>query len=172
MSLLAVRFPLPLEPAAVSLPARMGPLALVDGTPAWAWSGSTPDLPVEEFAPPSAEPIPGWGIDHLVVTTPDLARTVDALVEAGADLRRHGTTGQGNAAAFLLAGTLIEVIDVPGKGAVSLSGIALETDHALEELAGRWRASGYDVADPHPAVQEGRRIMSIRGHRLAVMTRR
>ena len=141
-------------------------------TPAWAWSESTPRLPIDGFAPPGAEPIPGWGIDHIVVTTPDLEDTLAALVASGADLRRYGTTGRGNTAAFLLAGTLIEAIDVPGKEAVSLSGIALETDHQLEDLAERWRAAGYDVADPQPAVQAGRRIMSIRGHRLAIMTRR
>lgn len=172
MSLVAVRFPLPLAPVGITLPARLGPLTLEEGPPAWAWGGPHPPLAIDAFTPSAATGVDSWGVDHVVVTTPDLDATVGALVAAGSDLRRHGSTGRGNAAAFLLAGTLIEVIEVPDKDGVSLSGIALETDHDLGELAERWRASGHDVADPHPAVQEGRRIMSIRGHRLAVMTRR
>ncbi len=172
MTLLAVRFPLPMEPAGVRLPARLGPLTLAHGAPAWAWQGSQPALPIEGFDPPDAKAVPAWGVDHVVLTTPTLDATTDALVAAGADLRRHGTTGKGNNAAFLLAGPLIEVIEVPGKDSVAISGLALETDHPLEELAARWRDAGFEVADPHPAVQAGRLIMSIRGHRLAVMTRR
>ena len=172
MKLTAVRLPLPMEPVGIVLPARFDETVADHGTAAWAWEGGAPDLPIDAFDAPSAPAASAWGLDHVVVTTPDMEATVRALVEVGCDLRRHGPTAKGATAAFLLAGTLIEVIDVPSSTAPRLAGIALETDLPLHDLAARWRASGFEVADPHPAVQRGRMIMSVRGHRLAVMTRR
>ena len=170
--LTAVRFPLPLDPVGIELPRRVGGVALADGPAAWGWAGSPPELPLFTFAAPSCGDAPGWGLDHVVLTTPDLESTTTTLVEAGCDLRGHGTTVRGATAAFLLAGSLIEVISVERESGVRLAGVALESDRPLEDLAHEWRASGYDVVDPHPAKQAGRSIMSLRGHRLAVMTPR
>ncbi len=170
--LTAIRFPLPLDPVGIELPSRLGGVSLANGPPGWAWQGASPDLPLATVTPPACGDAHGWGLDHVVLTTPDLESTTAALVEAGCDLRGHGTTVRGATAAFLLAGPLIEVISIERESGVRLAGLALESDRPLEDLAQEWRAAGYDVVDPHPAKQEGRRIMSLRGHRLAVMTPR
>lgn len=155
----------------MTLPAVLGPLTVAAGPPAWAWTGGAPDLPIDPFDPPAAEPVPDWGVDHVVVTSDDLDATVGRLAAGGADPRRTGTTARGTTAAFVLAGTLIEVIAVE-RGPTRLVGIAYETDHDLEDVVARWRAAGIDAGDPHPAVQPGRAICSVRGAAVAVMTRR
>lgn len=167
--LTAVRFPGPVPPG-IALPARLGGFGCAAGDWAWSWTNSVPDLPVPSFEPPRAETIDGWGLDHVVLGTPDLESTVGSLVASGGSDRRRGETVRGQAAAFVLAGTLIEVIEFGTR--TQLVGIALETDLDLYEVAARWRADGVEVTDPHPAVQPGRSIMSVRGAPVAVMTRR
>jgi hypothetical protein len=171
--LTGIRFPLDL--AAVGFPPVAGFDGLVvwHGPAAWVWEGDAPSLPIEAVAAPPAdrvEAVDGWGVDHIVVTTPELDTTVTALGLAGADLRRFGEA-RGRRAAFLLAGVLIEVVEVD-TGRPFLWGLALETDEPLSEVADRWRIRGWDVSDPHDAVQPGRRIMVVRNTPLAVMSRR
>ncbi len=169
-ALAAVRFPTHLPGIGIHLPAVLSPLTVVDGSPAWAWTGSVPKLGIPTFTDPVTPRIESdWGVDHVVITVPDLHAGVDALVAVGVDLRRTGTTARGQTAAFLLAGPLIEMIEVPGRPA-ALAGLALETRWALEDVATRWRAAGLDPGAPHDAVQPGRRIVSV--GRVAVMTPR
>lgn len=169
-ALVAVRFPTRLPSIGLALPATLEPLHVAEGPPAWAWSNGSPRLPIDTFDDPGGlERHPAWGVDHVVVTAPDLAEAVAALVAAGAELRRTGATARGDRAAFLLAGPLIEVIEVPGRPA-ALSGIALETTRPLEEVTRELEAAGLRPGLPHDAVQEGRRIVSY--GRVAVMTRR
>ena len=106
----------------------------------------------------------------MVLGTPDVESTVAALVASGGSDRRRGETVRGQVAAFVLAGTLIEVIELGTR--TQLVGIAFETDLDLHEVAAQWRADGVEVTDPHPAVQPGRSILSVRGAPVAVMTRR
>lgn len=166
----AVRFPGP-PPPGVGMPARFGPLVVAIGKPAWDWDGPAPDLPIDAFDGPDAAPVADWGVDHVVVVGADLEEAVGALVAAGADLRRRGRTARGRRAAFLLAGVLVEVVEVDG-GPVRLAGLAYETDRPLDEVVAAWRADGIGVGEPHPAVQPGRSICSVRGAAVAVMTRR
>ncbi|MEX1287431.1 MAG: hypothetical protein AB1Z57_05795 [Acidimicrobiia bacterium] len=166
----AVRIPGP-PPPGVGLPARLGPVVVAAGEPAWAWGGAAPDLPIDTFDVPAADPAADWGVDHVVVTSADVEETSDALVAVGADLRRHGHTARGGRAAFLLAGVLVEVVEVGG-GPARLAGIAYETRRPLDEVVAAWRAVGVDAGDPHPAVQSGRSICSVRGAAIAVMTPR
>ena len=166
----AVRLPGP-PPPGVGLPARLGPVVVVTGAPAWAWDGPAPDLPISTFDPPDAESVAGWGVDHVVVVAADVTAAVDALVAAGADLRRRGRTARGGEAAFLLAGVLVEVVAVD-EGPARLAGIAYETDRPLDEVVAAWRAAGVPAGDPHPAVQPGRSICSVRGAAVAAMTPR
>lgn len=167
--LTAVRFPGPVPPG-IDLPARVGRFGCEMGEWAWSWAGPAPDLAVPSFDPPSTEPVEAWGLDHVVLGTPDVEETVAALVAAGGSDRRRGETVRGQVAAFVLAGTLIEVIESGSR--TQLVGIAFETDHDLDDVAARWRAEGVEVTDPHPAVQPGRWIMSVEGAPVAVMTRR
>lgn len=169
--LLGVRFPTHLPALGLSLPARLGPLHVSEGEPAWAWSGAAPGFAVPNLEMEVGDEVPGWGVDHVVVTAPGLQEAVDRLTTIGADFRRMGETHRGEPAAFLLAGTLIEVIEVKGRPP-RLAGVAFETDEPLDEVARRWRAAGLDPTPPHDAVQSGRQILSLRGERVAVMTRR
>lgn len=168
--LTGLRYPGP-PPPGVTLPMDGGRLVCELGDWAWAWEPGPPDLPIDSFESvavgTSSET---WAIDHVVVGTPDLDGTVAALVAAGADDRRRGSTVRGLRAAFLLAGTLVEVIEVGSTP--RLVGVAFETDIDLREVAAAWRREGFEVTDPHPAVQPGRSILSLRDAPVAVMTRR
>lgn len=166
----AVRLPGP-PPPGIGLPARFGSLVVAVGEPAWAWDGRAPDLPIDTFGAPDADPVAGWGVDHVVVASGDLATAVDALVAVGAELRRRGPTARGGQAAFLLAGVLVEVVAVD-EGPPRLVGIAYETARPLTEVVAAWRAADVAVGDPHPAVQAGRSICAVRGAGVAVMTPR
>ncbi len=170
--LVAVRFPTLLPRLGIGLPARLAPLVVVEGEAAWAWDPDPPDLPIATFIPPrTTHTEAAWGVDHVVVTVPDLSAGIETLVAAGVDFRRTGLTARGQNAAFFLAGPVIEVIEVPGS-ITRLAGVAFETDLVLEVVAGRWAAAGLEPTTPHDAVQPGRRIMSLKGHRVAVMDRR
>jgi hypothetical protein len=168
--LTGIRFPL--DFTQVGLPAawRLGPVTVWQGVPAWEWEGRSPDLPIGTASAPAGEEAEGWGIDHVVVTTPDLDVTVAALISAGAALRRRALV-RGRPAAFLLTSTLVEVVEIEGRPE-RLWGLALETSLPLADVVVRWRESGWDAGDPHDAVQPGREIFSVRGTTLAVMTKR
>jgi hypothetical protein len=168
--LLGVRFETGLSAIDIALPAEFSGVVIHDGSPAWAWNESTPPLPIESFTPLRPARIEAeWGLDHVVVTVPDLAKGIEVLVASGADFRRKGTTARGQQAGFLLAGPIIELIEVAERP-VRLAGIAFETDLELGEVAARWIAAGLEPTLPHPAVQPGRSIMSL--GRVAVMSRR
>ena len=57
---------------------------------------------------------------------------------------------------------MIEVIESPVRLA-SLYGIALATGLSLETLSLEWRSRGLEVGEITPAIQPGRRIMTIGG---------
>ena len=57
---------------------------------------------------------------------------------------------------------LLEVIESPVR-AESLFGIALVTEHSLEETALAWRERGLIVTDPQPAIKPGRTIFTVKG---------
>ena len=138
----------------------------IDGLPT---STASPDLAPD----PQGEPHPNGtiGLDHVVVLTPDLERTIAACEAAGLELRRirEGAGGDGvqvRQAFFRLGSTILEVVSAPGPG----SGEPASTAPA------RWFGLAIDVDDldvtrTHlgdalgrikPAVQEGRRIATLR----------
>lgn len=101
-----------------------------------------------------------FGVDHVVVTTPSMARTRAAMLEAGLDLRleRQGTVGEREVEqAFFLAGPcVVELVgsaDEPD-GPASVWGITFVTS-TLDELPA---LEGSPVASIRDAVQPGRRI--------------
>src|SRR5215210_5121418 len=68
-------------------------------------------------APPITHPNGVSGIDHVVVATPDTARTFEALEAAGFELRRVRDAGSGQRPLrqgfLLLAEALVEVVGPP-----------------------------------------------------------
>ena len=137
--------------------------------PVAAASGDVDGLPTR-FANPTATP-PGAGsphpngvtsIDHLVVLTPDLDRTTEALGAAGVEARRTREAGRGRLQRFFRLGEVVlEVvgpIDPSGDGPATFFGLALtvaDLDATVSHLAGR-------IGDPKDAVQPGRQIATLR----------
>jgi hypothetical protein len=111
--------------------------------------------------PPGRHPNGVSGIDHVVVATPDAARTFEALEAAGFELRRvrdAGTPEQPRRQGFLLlAEALLEVVgpvEPEGEGPASFWGMTLVADDLDATVA----ALGDRVGAPRDAVQPGRRI--------------
>ena len=133
------------------------------------------DVPVSR-APAHANGV--TGVDHVVVTTPDIERTLDALRGTGLEVRRirdAGSAEQPMRQAFLWAGeVLVEVAGPPaatGDGPARLWGLVLVTG-SVDQLASQAPSL---VGTPRDAVQPGRRIVSLRRDagssvRLAFMT--
>lgn len=115
-------------------------------------------------APPSAPAHPNGvtAVDHVVVVTPDLERTVRAGQAAGLDLRRRadqGVPGRGVPMAFFRVGeAVLEVVEAADAGGPArLWGLALRAD--LGRAAQRL---GDALGPVGPAVQPGRRIATVR----------
>jgi hypothetical protein len=122
--------------------------------------------------PPRADPHPNGSIalEHLVVVSPDLERTVPALEQAGLDLRRlreEPTPGGAPRQAFFrLAEVILEVVQAPPRSREEPDsdapsrfwGLALlveDLDHSAAYLGDR-------LGEPRAAVQPGRRIATLR----------
>ncbi len=138
--------------------------------PAWAWEGSTPPLGIPTCGPAPAPSRSKWSTDHVVVLVPDLATALERFATVGL-VPRLRVVVRGRPTAFLRAGTVIEAVEAPVRRP-AIFGVALATEEPLETVATRWRARGFDVTDPGPALQPGRRILTVRGLRagLAVMS--
>ena len=105
------------------------------------------------------------GIDHVVVMTPRLERTIEAFEDAGAELRRvrEGETGMGRfrQAFFRLGRPILEVVETERMGEDAPArfwGITFATadlDAAAELLGDR-------LGRVKDAVQPGRRIATVR----------
>jgi protein-L-isoaspartate(D-aspartate) O-methyltransferase len=117
--------------------------------------------PRRESAPPQPNGI--VGVDHVVVATPDFARTTTALAEAGLQLRRvreaGGTAQQGF---YVLGDAVLEVVgplEPDGDGPALFWGLTL----VAADLDATCAALGEDmVGAPRDAVQPGRRIATLR----------
>ncbi|HEX4564446.1 MAG TPA: hypothetical protein VH115_08320 [Solirubrobacteraceae bacterium] len=110
-------------------------------------------------------------IDHVVAFSPQLDRTVDALRAAGLDLRRireePTPAGAPRQAFFRLGAEILEVVQLP-RERLELAGgpdaparlwglafIVADLDAAVDALAPH-------AGEAHDAVQEGRRIATVR----------
>jgi catechol 2,3-dioxygenase-like lactoylglutathione lyase family enzyme len=101
-------------------------------------------------------------IDHVVVNTPDLARTFAALTEAGLDLRRvrehSDTLHQGF---FRMGEVILEVVGPPepaGEDGARFWGLVAVVPDVDALAAGA--APGL-FGEPRDAVQQGRRIVTV-----------
>ncbi len=117
------------------------------------------------------------GVDHVVVNTPNLQRTSDAIALAtGAPLKRVRDAGGGLQQGFhRLGGVVIEIVSSPQvpPGDATFWGLVLTVDN----IDAMYDFVGPDVMSaPKPAVQPGRRIATFRsgaqlGLPVALMTR-
>jgi hypothetical protein len=122
-------------------------------------------------APAPAHPNGALAIDHIVVMTPALERTVAALQVAGLDLRRireqptpAGAPRQGF---FRLGEEILEVVQEPD-GAIERGGGVERPAHMwglalrVDDLDRAALALGANAGSIRPAVQPGRRILTLR----------
>ncbi len=138
---------------------RLGDVTLTTGDPAWAWTGDAPALAIQVFDPSRGTPIAEMIVDHLVVLVPDLDGAIGSFSRAGLEPRLTMNV-RDRPAAFFRAGPVIEVIESPVRQA-SLFGIALATGLSLETVSLEWRSRGLDIGEITPAIQPGRRIMTV-----------
>ncbi len=103
-------------------------------------------------------------LDHLVVLSPDIARTIAAFEALGTDVRRVRDTGSPSApmqqAFFRLGEVILEVVGpkvASGDGPLRLYGLAW-TVHDLDETAA---FLGERLRPAKDAVQPGRRIATL-----------
>lgn len=168
----ALQFPIPWGQLGFPEPLRLDRTLLTEGPIGWRWDEEAPDFPVKSIGEPSVGE-PGaqsadegqspadWLVDHVVVLVPDLDAAVSEMQRIGSDLRLKLAVG-GRPTAFFRCGPVLEMIESPVR-APSLFGLALVTEQPLEVVVLRWRGLGWDVSDPKPAIQQGRRIFSVRG---------
>jgi hypothetical protein len=151
-----------------------------DGLLRWSLRGlagtDLDGLPTTVSKQPPPEAGPGEhpngvsAIDHIVVVSPDLWRTVGALQRAGLDLRRireePTATGAPRQAFFRLGREILEVIQEPDEAIARgddhdrparFWGLALRTDN-IDRAA---QVFGANVSPIRPAVQPGRRIATV-----------
>lgn len=121
-----------------------------------------PTRPGAVAASTAAHPNGAVRLDHVVVRTPDLARTITALEATGLEVRRVRDAGPDLRQAFLWAGdVLLEVVGPPapsGDGPASLWGLVVVAPD-LDAVAA---LPGEPLGSVRPAVQEGRMIASVR----------
>lgn len=115
------------------------------------------------------------GLDHVVVLTPDLDRTIQACEAAGLELRRiRDTTGNGSPmrqAFFKLGPVVLEVVSgdsgigMPvAEAPATFWGLAVDVD----DLDATATAMGDGLGRVKTAVQRGRRIATIRTRDLGI----
>lgn len=120
--------------------------------------------PVGEPAPADVHEIGAVGVDHVVVMTPSLERTCDALFAAtGEPLKRVREAGGGVLQGFHRFGpVIVEVVETPqtaGDGPARLWGVVFN----VADLDGAARRLGPEmISDPKPAVQRDRSIATFR----------
>jgi hypothetical protein len=161
------------------------PVGEGDGLLSWTLTGLMDDsfdgLPTTIDGAPPAPPARvahrngAVSIDHVVVRTPSLDRTVAALERAGLALRRTRDAGGGVRQGFMWVGDVIlELVEAPGgdpDAPAGFWGLVVVVDD-MERAA---RAAGDALGEPREAVQPGRRIATVRpeaglGVPLALMT--
>lgn len=153
---------LPVDWTAFDWPAEptIGGIVLTTGDPRWSWDPAAPAFPIPVEPPPSGVEVSGFSVDHVVLLVPDLEAAIATMERSGVRPRLRMTISGDRGAAFFRVGTVLEVIESPVRQP-SLYGVALAYEDSLELLALRWRSLGLTIGDIKPAVQRGRRIMTV-----------
>ena len=135
----------------------------LDGIPTTAADGAP--------AAPATHPNGSQYIDHVVLLTPNLARTIDALGSIGLSSRGErdsDTYGAPMRQVFFRMGEvileLIGQVDGEGEGDPGFFGIAV----TVEDLDALGQQLGEHLGDAKDAVQEGRRIATLRHKELGM----
>jgi hypothetical protein len=146
------------------------------GTGVQAWSVEGVDGPLDGLPAldlPPEEPVDAavlhpngtTAVDHVVVMTPDLDRTVAALEQAGLESRRVRDADAGGRPIrqvfFRLGDPVLEVVGPPepsGDGPARFFGLAL----TVADLDATATALGEHLGEVKDAVQAGRRIATLR----------
>ena len=146
------------------------------GTGMTAWAVDGIDDPVDGLATidlaPAApvdaaalHPNGATAVDHVVVSTPDLDRTVAALERTGLEARRVRDTGSGDRPIrqvfFRIGDPVLEVVGPPepaGDGPARFWGLAL----TVADLDATAAVLGEQLGEVKDAVQPGRRIATLR----------
>lgn len=127
------------------------------------------ELPIGAGPTPAREPTPEHpngvrSLDHIVIATPDLARTIEAFETHGIGLRRIRDTGSDDRpsrqAFFRLGETLAEVVGHPDRsrpGPARFYGLAF----TVRDLAETARYLGARLRPAKQAVQPGRQIATL-----------
>lgn len=128
----------------------------------------------EQAAEPARHPNGTTHIDHVVLLTPHLARTVAALEAIGLDVRRERDGALGGAPMrqvfFRLGEVVLEVVgspDATGEGPASIWGLT----HAVADIDAAAALLGEHTAPVKDAVQPGRRITTVRTRELGISVR-
>jgi hypothetical protein len=129
----------------------------LDGVPTTA-SGRAP-------AEPAPHPNGCLQVDHVVLLTPDLDRTIAAVAATGLDVRGARDADTYGAPMrqvfFRLGEVILEVVGAPdthGEGAAGFFGLA----HTVADLDATAALLGPALGTPKDAVQPGRRIATLR----------
>lgn len=142
-----------------------------NGIREWSLRGADDlrELPVTGGDPPPAQPTPEHpngvtGLDHIVIATPDLPRTIDIFEANGLELRRTRDTGTperpSTQAFFWLGETIAEVVGSRGEprpGPARFFGLAF----SVADLDATAAFLGDKLRPAKDAVQEGRRIATL-----------
>jgi len=137
----------------------------LDGVPAGDIDGiPTSEVPaIAHGGEPPTHPNGSVSIDHVVVVTPDLARTIEALAVSGFDLRRTrdvSSTSEPRRQAFYRMGeTILEVVGPTtptGDEAASLWGFVTVVDDLQRTGLARF------LGETRNAVQPDRQIATVR----------
>jgi len=175
-----VRYGSPGVPPAATPRSPVAPSEVDTGLSSWALAGladlagfdGTGTLDVDGLAttvvePPPPAPSPrhangSLSIDHVVVTTPDLERTLDRLAEAGLELRRTRDAGEHLQAFYRIGEAILEVVgphQPTSDGPARLWGFVC----TVEDLDATAVLLGDRLGPQRDAVQPGRRIATVTG---------
>jgi hypothetical protein len=111
------------------------------------------------------------GIDHVVVMSPNLTRSIESLEDAGLSLRRireePTAAGAPRQAFFRLGAEILEVVQEPEDIVARAGGLDRPAHFwglalLVEDLEQTCARMAPDVGEPRAAVQPGRRIATLR----------
>jgi hypothetical protein len=126
--------------------------------------GSAFGMPAADFKPTPDHPNGVVSLDHLVISTPDMGRTIESFESAGIELRRTRPTGTAEAptqqAFFKVGEVILEVVGsrVSAKpGSLRFFGLAWTVGDHDEKATVR----GDRLRPAKDAVQPGRRIATL-----------
>ena len=145
------------------------------GPTGWAWrgvdAGDLDGIPTSgtDDGPVSADhPNGAFALDHVVVMTPDLDRTVEAFTAAGLEARRTREAGGRMLQVFFRAGpTILEVVGPAqprGDDRASIWGLTF----SVADLDATAALLGDALGQVKDAVQPGRRIATLRHEALGI----